>query len=105
MKNLFCLLAVTLFYSQSISNPPDTVRAEKVYHVNRPIVGAVIAVGLFSDYFAIARIKSKSNITDEELHAINPNLLDGIDRWGLQQNPADRDRYKQYSDIGQIPLI
>jgi len=105
MKNLFCFLIVIILCTHAFSNPPDSVKHEKHYHVNRPIVGAIIAVGAFSDYFAISRIKGKANLSDEELHAINPDLLNSIDRWGLQQNPADRDRYKQYSDVGQIPVI
>jgi hypothetical protein len=105
MKYLFCLSAAIILCAPAFGNSPDSVKAEKHYHVNRPIVGAIIAAGLFSDYFAISRIKGKANISDEELHAINPDILNSMDRWGLQQNPADRDRYKQYSDIGQIPVI
>lgn len=105
MKTLLYFFAALIFCTTAFSISPDTVKATKIYRVNRPIVGAIIAVGMLSDYFAIARIKDKATITDEELHVLNPDLLNSIDRWALDQNPADRDRYKQYSDVGQIPII
>src|SRR6185369_12686907 len=49
--------------------------------------------------------KGKADINDAELNALNPDILNCIDRWALDQNPKDRDSYKQYSDVGQIPII
>lgn len=106
---MFCLLAATFLFSYTIvAIPVDSASAPvkaKIYRVNRPIVGAIIGVGLLSDYFAISRIKGKSEISDAEISNLNTHILDPFDRWALDQNPSDRDQYKQISDYGQIPII
>jgi hypothetical protein len=98
-------LILLIFSTQAFSNPSDSVKTAKPYRVNRPVVIGIIAAGLFSDYFAIGRIKNKAAISDDELHAINPDILNNIDRWALKQNPADRNQYKKISDVSQIPII
>jgi hypothetical protein len=58
----------------------------KRYHVNYVTGSAVIAVGLATDAFAISRIKNKPKITEAELLALNTNIIDPIDRWGMVKN-------------------
>ncbi len=105
IRNIFCFLAALIFSVNVFSNSADSVRT-KPYHVNYPIVGAIIVVGMGSDFFAISRIKGKADMSDEELLFLNSdaqkNLINPIDRWALRQKASDRDRYKKISDDGQV---
>jgi PAP2 superfamily len=88
-------------YSQQI----DSTKPAKRYHVNYFVSGAIIAGGLATDYFAIDRIKNKPAITDEELLALNPGILNSIDRWALNQDPGQYKQYAKISDYAQVPIF
>src|SRR5438046_1525930 len=108
MKKLYyCLMTLFIsFFDYGI--PTDTSLSPakiKLYHVNRHIVASIIGIGLFSDYFAISRIKNKPTISDHEIAGLNRNIIDPIDRWALNQNPANREVFRQISDYSQIPFI
>jgi len=108
MKNLLYSLLVIFLYTGAYGHPADSTESPvstKIYRVNRPIVGAIIGIGLFSDYLAISRIKNKNTISDNEIQNLNTDILNPIDSWALNQNPADMAQYKQISDYGQIPII
>lgn len=117
MKNLFLFFVVfnlgTLAFgnpqltdtSLNSANPPDSIQAVKPYHLNRLTISCIIGAGLISDIFAIPRIKGKAPLTDKELDALNPGIMTRFDQWALMQNPKDRYRLKQISDIGQIPIF
>ncbi len=81
-----------------------TTANNKMYHVKIPLVSAIIAVGGATDLIAINRIKGKANISDAEIDALNPLLLNVFDRWGLHQNTSDRDLFKKVSDYSQVPF-
>ena len=100
----FLIFTVSMLSQTTYSQSMDTAKPAKKYQVNYFVSGAIIAGGLATDYFAIDRIKNKPAITDEELSALNPGILNSIDRWALHQNP---DQYKQFakiSDYAQIPI-
>jgi hypothetical protein len=105
MRNIFCILAALIFSVNAFCNSADSTKT-KLYHVNYPVVGAIIAVGMTSDFFAISRIKGKADMSDAELLFLNSdaqkNLINSIDRWALRQKASDRDRYKKISDDGQV---
>jgi membrane-associated phospholipid phosphatase len=112
MKNIFCLLAALIICSSAFCNSADTtVKSVKIkrYHVNYPVVGSIIGVGMIGDFFAIHRLKNKATITDEELLFANTDqqkkLINSIDRWALKQNPSDRALWKGVSDYGQIGIF
>jgi hypothetical protein len=125
MKNIFCLLATLIICVNGFCSSPDsTVKIKdsivkpvklvkpikiKVYRVNYFVEGAIIAVGMGSDYFAISRLKSKPKITSEELKFINTdqqkNLIPSIDRWALKQSVSDRPQWKKVSDYGEIGIF
>jgi hypothetical protein len=105
MKLLFYAIPVLFFFNTVFGQTSDSSkRNSKVYHVNIPVVSVIIAAGAAADIPAIDRIKGKANITDAEISNLNPALLNFIDRWGLQQNPADRKEFQTISDNGQIPI-
>lgn len=104
MRTVFFII-VNLFLSfRLFSQSPDSITPVKMYHINHYISTGMIAAGLISDYYAIPRIIGKPNITNDELHAINPSILNTIDKWALRQNPADRTKFKKLSDIIQVPI-
>jgi membrane-associated phospholipid phosphatase len=95
-----------LFLCQSVfSQSADSVKPAKLYRVNYFVSGAIIAAGLATDYFAIDRIKNKPEITDQEIAALNPNLLNSIDQWALRQDPTQYQNYAKISDYAQIPIF
>jgi hypothetical protein len=83
----------------------DIVPKKKIYHVNHIVVASITGVGLFSDYFAISRIKNKPAISEQELANLNTSIINPIDRWALHQDPSQQTIYRHLADYGQIPLI
>lgn len=75
------------------------------YHVNYITGGAIIAVGLGTDAFAIKRIQDKPNLTTAELQALNPAALNSIDRWALRQDPSQYHHYSKISDFIEPPIF
>ena len=113
MKKIVSLLILLVFsvnaYCQTADSAAKKNVRRKIYHVNYPVTGGIIAVGMVSDYFAISRLKRKPKITAEELKFINSdqqkNLINSIDRWALKQDFADRDLYTKVSDYGEIVIF
>jgi hypothetical protein len=96
------------FCADAFGTTPDSTESHvkgKLYHVNRPIVGAIIAAGLGSDALAISRIKDKPDISAAELSTLNTGVINSFDRWALNQNPANHLMYANISDLAQIPII
>lgn len=108
-KNTFCIWIAVILCNVAFCNSADSTVKTKLYHVNYPVVGAIITGGMISDFFAISRIKDKTAITDEELLFLNSkaqrNLINPIDRWALNQNVSERNMYKKLSDFGMVPII
>src|SRR4051812_14423657 len=102
------LLALSLlvrFSCFAVSDLSDSTVRQKLYHVNKPVVATITGVGLFSDYFAISRIKNKQDISTEELATLNRHILTPFDRWALYQSTTDQSAYRSLGDYGQVPLI
>jgi hypothetical protein len=101
---LFGLIVLIFNYGalcQSAVLPTKT----KCYHVNYLSGSIIIAGGLATDYPAISRIKDKPEITQAELLALNPNIINPIDRWALHQNPGQYLQYSKISDIIEPPIF
>lgn len=109
-----------LFSVQALCNPMDTlisakdtivkIKAESakktnLYRVNYYISGSIIGVGAIADYFAIARIKGKADITDVELNTLNSEIFNSIDRWALNQDVSQRKTFGNISDYLEVPFI
>jgi hypothetical protein len=109
MKNLVCFLAALIICTGTFCQPADSVvkstKRIKRYHVNYFVTGGIIAAGAVSDIFAISRLKSKPNLTNEELAFVNSgqqtNLMTSIDLWALKQNPSDEVLWTKISDYTQ----
>lgn len=109
MKKIFCLLSAMIICCNAFSGIVDSAYVAKdtvviavypkVYHVSIPLTSSIIGVGMISDFFAIKRLKSKNEITNEELLFANSsqqkNLISSIDQWSLHQKASDRDLYKK----------
>jgi len=98
--NAFCsqpdsLIGTNNAKAETSENHPAKV---EVYHVNYPVTGSIIGIGMVSDYFAIPRIKGKDDITDAELNNLNPGIINSIDQWGLRQDASKRVKFAHISD-------
>jgi membrane-associated phospholipid phosphatase len=75
------------------------------YHVNYVTGSIILAVGLGTDALAISRIKGKPAVTPAELQALNPDVLNSMDRWALRQDPTNYRQYSKLSDVIEPPLF
>jgi hypothetical protein len=108
---ILCLNAFGGDYD-SIAKAKDSVEKPhkiKVYRVNYYVSGAIIAVGMAGDLFAIPRLKSKDPLSDEELALANTDqqkdLMNTVDKWALHQPASDRATWKKISDYGEIGIF
>jgi len=107
-RNVLGFLVGVIFCTNCYGTPPDSAAVKlKVYHDCRPLTIGIIAVGAGTDYFAINRIKGKANITDPEIQALNPGILNPIDRWALNQStsPSQIKNWSLLSDDFEIPAF
>jgi len=109
---LFCFIGATAIFSEAYGSPPDsTITVDssaariRPYRVNHLTVGAIIAVGLFTDAFAISRIKNKPDLDSNEINSLNRGIITSIDNVALNQNSAQYTQYSQISDYFQIPVF
>ena len=97
-KSKLGFLFIIIFSHTAFSQLSDSVIRIKHYHVSYLSGSIIIAGGLATDYPAIGRIKSKPNITNEELLALNTSAINPIDRWALHQNPSQYLMFSKLSD-------
>ncbi|MEI6900240.1 MAG: phosphatase PAP2 family protein [Bacteroidota bacterium] len=113
MRTISILLTVMFVSVNAFCQSADsTVRKNvnhKVYRVNYFVSGAIIAVGMTGDFFAIPRLKSKPALTLDELAFVNSeeqkNLINPMDRWSLKQPATNRTMWKKVSDDGEIVIF
>jgi hypothetical protein len=98
-------LAVLIYCTTTFSQDSARVPRKKIYHVNYITGSLIIAGGLASDYPAIGRIKNKSNLTNSEILDLNPNLVNPLDRWAIEQNPSQYKMYSKLSDNIEPPIF
>jgi PAP2 superfamily len=107
--NTFCQSADSIVKRNDSTVKPVKTAKIKVYRINYFVEGAVIAVGMAGDLFAIPRLKNKASLTDEELVFANTdqqkNLFNAVDKWALKQHPSDRALWKKISDYGEIGIF
>lgn len=95
-----------LFFGQiALCQSVDSSIRPRRYHVNYVTGGIILAVGLGTDAFAISRIKDKPDVTPAELQALNPDVLNSMDRWALHQDPTNYRKYSKLSDVIEPPLF
>ncbi len=103
---IILLMSMTAF-GVTDSTTTDTLVRKKIYRVNKPVVWTIIGLGALSDAAAISRIKNKPDITDGEIAALNRGIIDGLDRWAIEQDVSSSSivTFKNIGDYGQIPVI
>jgi hypothetical protein len=76
-----------------------------IYRMNYWVSGIFCVAATAADVYAIPKIiKSKRDVTDQEIAALNPNAFNGFDRWALKQDVTKRDDYYKASDY-TLPVI
>jgi len=79
--------------------------ANHLYRMNYWVSGSFCVVASAADIYAIPSVlKSKTNITDQELQGLNRNAIPAFDRWTLNQNPANRQAYLNAADYS-LPVV
>lgn len=93
----------TITLSESLKDNLKTVDRTRpaVYKINP---AGTIIVGLAAtaaNMIAINNVlHNKPDLTEAEIMAANRNILNGVDRWALEQDPTKRDHYYSLSDKG-----
>ena len=102
MKKILFVLTALFFSGNAFCGSTDSTVNTKIYHVNRPVVGAIIGVGMIADYVGVRRIKNKPSLSIEEIHLLNTqaqiDLVNPFDRWALRLKASDRDRFNKLSN-------
>ncbi|RYY64226.1 MAG: phosphatase PAP2 family protein [Chitinophagaceae bacterium] len=72
-----------------------------VYKVNPWVTMPLSAAMTVGNFLAIPNIlHAKKDLSPEEVAAIRSDILSPLDRWAVEQNPSQRDRWFKISDIG-----
>jgi len=77
----------------------EDTTAPAVYNIN-PLRTAVIGVAATAaNMIAINNVlHNKKELSDAEIAALRPDIVNAIDRWALNQDPTKRDRFYRASD-------
>jgi membrane-associated phospholipid phosphatase len=95
-----------LFIGQAaLCQSSDSSLRPRRYHVNYVTGSIIIGAGLATDAFAISRIQGKPNLTNAELQALNPAVINSLDRWALHQDPSQYHQYSKLSDYIEPPIF
>src|ERR1044071_1767814 len=92
-------------FTQTVDSLAEQGEKPHIYRMNYWVSGSFSAVATAANIYAIPNIiKSKPDLTDAELAALNPEKFNGFDRWALNQDPSKRDVNYKNSDI-VLPAI
>jgi hypothetical protein len=107
IKNACCALVILFFSHAAICQSVDSTAPTptKLYHVNHFTGILIMAAGVGTDAFAIGRIQNKPDLTNNEILALSPDVLNSIDRWALKQDPGKREMYGKLSDEIEPPMF
>jgi len=95
-----------LFFCQiTFCQTNDSLPKTKIYHINRITGGMIILGGLATDYPAIGRIKGKPSLTPAEITALNPGIINPLDRWALHLSTNNYLFYSKLSDDIEPPIF
>jgi hypothetical protein len=90
----------------SVSTPPIQLNGEDhLYRMNYWVSGTFSLVATAADIYAIPTIiKSKQDLTDDEIKGLNRDAFSGFDRWALDLDASKRNDYYKASDY-TMPVI
>lgn len=81
--------------------PQDREVKQIVYKVNPWVTVPVSLAMTAGNFIAIPSIlHAKKEISPAELAALRPELLSPLDRWAVEQDPMQRDKWFKISDVG-----
>jgi hypothetical protein len=81
--------------------PGDLKVKQQVYRVNPWVTMGLNVAMTAGNFYAIPNIlHAKKPITQAELDALRPELLSPLDRWAVEQDPAQRNGWFKVSDVG-----
>ncbi|RYZ00102.1 MAG: phosphatase PAP2 family protein [Chitinophagaceae bacterium] len=81
-------------------DPGDREVKQIVHKVNPWVTIPVSAVMTAGNFYAIPNIlHAKKDISQAEIDALRPELLNGIDRMAVKQDPHQRDKWFKISDV------
>jgi membrane-associated phospholipid phosphatase len=75
------------------------------YSVNYWVSGTICVVGLYTNFIGIPKTLYKAEVTDTELLSLNKGILNGIDRWAVNQDPSQKDKYGNYSNYTLSAIV
>jgi membrane-associated phospholipid phosphatase len=90
---------VTVTSDAQGKTPADRQVRQQVYKVNPWVTVPLDLAMTAGNFIAIPKIlHAKKDISPEEIAALRPELLSSIDRWALNQDPSQRDKWFKFSD-------
>jgi membrane-associated phospholipid phosphatase len=93
------------FVNQVYSKSSASDSSFHPYHVNYWVTGPIIGVGAIANYMGIPLTLHKKEVTRIEIEALNRGIINSIDSWALEQDPADMDVFENYSDYTLITSV
>jgi membrane-associated phospholipid phosphatase len=75
------------------------------YYVNYWVTGSIVGIGIAANIIGIPGVKSKADISLSEFQAINRNILNGFDRWALEQDPSKIAQFKEICNYTMNTII
>ncbi len=95
------LLLVPVIFCNTLlhSQYGRTDSARHPYKVNYWVSGGIAVVGGLTNYIGIPPIINKQEISAAELSSLNRNVINGFDRWALNQDPSKADMYDKDATI------
>ena len=103
MKYLYTLLVLLPWGLSAQPTPDDPAeydpKTESVYKVNPWVTGGIGIGGMLIGTAGIDRLRSKPQVTQEELDGLSEDDVWAIDRWGLRQDVEIRESSEAASDV------
>jgi len=75
------------------------------YHVNYWVTGSIIGIGAVANILGIPQSQNKNEISQSEIQALNPNIINGIDTWALKQDPSKMSAFENYSQYALVSSV
>lgn len=103
------LIIISLVIS-GLMNPlyPQSVLSDSSfhpYHVNYWVTGSIIGIGAVANILGIPQSQNKNEISQSEIQALNPNIINGIDSWALKQDPSKMSAFENYSQYALVSSV
>jgi membrane-associated phospholipid phosphatase len=95
----FCL--IESMYPQSLISD-STIHP---YNINYWVTGSILTIGATTNLFGISKILGKADLTRLEIETLDKNIINDLDSWALEQDPATMGSFEKYSDVTLIASV